>query len=242
MAQNQIAARGTKVYLFRMFTTDNIEPEDITFTTATAIADKGAESITIAASGNLQTYKASEANPIFLNFIDEDGIETLTTVIADIEPGDTALTCLPLPKAIAVGATADLILEAKARENASLQPQNKQVEVETLDGDGWKFEQNTQWGYMLQCNGYYSPLDPSFNTLRTASGPDGKNLWVKVQLPNPDSGTYSAGEYYTGFFNVRSTPIETGAASELIKSNFEMMSQGPVVLSPATPIEDDPTP
>jgi hypothetical protein len=219
-----VIARGIEFRVAPSHTCDRVPPQETTFIVAVGGADAGDTSIPVAAAvGITRTILA----PFFIKFVDAAGNEDFVKVTADYAPAATTLTVDAIPRDIAAAATAEWPPILAARESADMTPDNVMVDINVFENDGNKDSQKTQSAINLAANGFYSPIDPGWRTVAYADE-FFEDVWMSVQLPNPENDLYVSGELVSGFWGVEGVPISAGSTTEIIKSNFSFKSRGPI--------------
>lgn len=211
-----------------------IYPQTGTFTVATGGADAGDASIPITAAAFLTR---SEITDPFLLFKDPTtGEETMVQVDGPITAGATSIPVKPLPKALAVGATAEWPTKLGGRSTVNNSSEDDEVELENFDNNGWRDYAKTSLGQTISTTGMFMNLDAGYMNVKKARlryqiGDPGK-VYLKIAYPTPTcpgDTAYTSGLTYEGIANITSDPIESSVKG-IIMGNIDFKYCGIVTV------------
>ncbi|QSJ14592.1 hypothetical protein JYQ62_22090 [Nostoc sp. UHCC 0702] len=228
-ATKAIIGQGTKI-LVAPIGRDRIFPEATVFSVS-ADAAAAATSLSISFTPAItRTIFASTDKPLYLNFTQEDGVQHLVKVTANIEPASNSLTVGALKKAVKQNATAPFPVILSKRTSANLTDQDAEADVNVFENSGWKDSITTLLGNGLEMNGFYDALDAGWNICNWARY-NFAEVYCELQL-KPPSSDYTKGHIFKLFSGVK-IPLEI-PSDNIINANISLMSRGPVtIIDPA---------
>ena len=192
--------------------------------TLNGAAVANANSLTVEAlTGKIDT---SAELPVYVNFTDADGNESLVKITADAIATATTLTVAALDKAIADNATAELPVKLLARTAANISTNSSDTTSTTFDTGAYEDGLMTSIGYGVSCPGNFLSQDAGWRTCFQAFN-ELKEVWLEVALPKPAG--YSKGYVFKGPASVTNCALDI-PADGVITSPVDFKFRGKITI------------